>query len=622
VEARPGCGAGQQLDERPRQPCQPADPLRQPIRDVRVVPAEQLVAAFPRERDLDVLGGEARDEVRRQRRRVRKRLVESVRQCRQEQRRVGAQHELAVPRSVPLRDEPRVRELVERTLLEADRERPQPAARLRRRQRGQRRRVDASGQEHADRDVAHEVRADGVPEPRPELLREHGPGLAPQLARRRRPGEPREPDPAATLPHEQMPGRQLPGPAEDRVRRRDRVEREKTFERVEVDLAPRQRPQLRRERKPVALLAVVERLDPEPVPREHEPPPARIPDRDGEHPAQPRREPVAGLLVEVDENLRVAVRPEAMAGRLELGAQLLVVVDLAVLDDVDGAVLVRDRLVARLEVDDREPPRGQADGAVDDRALAVRATVDERRVHRREPCGVDGLGRRRDAADPAHRATVTPGRIAFGACASSSSAAATCASRASGSAATTSAGGSTSSRRGESWTPRSTQGSTSWTPPTSTVAGARASASSERCSAGGGTASCSRRSSEWTWATAPAPAARPSTSAAPSTARSAASAPIGSTFTTTTVPTASRRSRRRSARSTGSSARGRSATPAARTSTQRCSPRRRRRRRRPASSRSRTSTASSTARQRTRPCPPRAAWGSPSCPTSRSQAAS
>src|SRR5207247_2599339 len=99
-------------------------------------------------------------------------------------------------------------------------------------------------------------------------------------------------------------------------------------------------------------------------PREDEPALARVPDRNGEHAAEAGCEAAAVLLVEVYEHLGVAVRAKTVTGALELGAQLPVVVDLAVLDDVDAAVLVRDRLVARLEVDDREPPRRQTGRAV------------------------------------------------------------------------------------------------------------------------------------------------------------------------------------------------------------------------------------------------------------------
>src|SRR5207245_1428893 len=100
-------------------------------------------------------------------------------------------------------------------------------------------------------------------------------------------------------------------------------------------------------------LADVERLDPEWVAGEEQPPGASVPQRDREHAPQTVEEGSPPLLVAVHEHLGVAVRAEAMAGALELTPQLPVVVDLAVLDDGDAAVLVGDRLVARLEVDDR-----------------------------------------------------------------------------------------------------------------------------------------------------------------------------------------------------------------------------------------------------------------------------
>src|SRR5438552_14050604 len=84
-------------------------------------------------------------------------------------------------------------------------------------------------------------------------------------------------------------------------------------------------------------------------------PPPRVPDRHREHPAQAGCERLAVLLVQVEQHLGVAARAESMAGPLELAPQLAVVVDLAVLDDVNRPVLVPDRLVAGLEVDDREP---------------------------------------------------------------------------------------------------------------------------------------------------------------------------------------------------------------------------------------------------------------------------
>ena len=78
-----------------------------------------------------------------------------------------------------------------------------------------------------------------------------------------------------------------------------------------------------------------------------------------------------------------------MSRSLELVHQLAVVVDLAVLDDDDRAVLVRDRLVAARQVDDRKSPRRDPDRPVEVRALGVGAAVIERLRHPAEAVGVD-----------------------------------------------------------------------------------------------------------------------------------------------------------------------------------------------------------------------------------------
>ncbi len=71
------------------------------------------------------------------------------------------------------------------------------------------------------------------------------------------------------------------------------------------------------------------------------------------------------LLVGVHEHLGVATGREPVPLRLQLLAQLVVVEDLPVLHDDDRPVLVADRLVAVLEVDDRQAPRRQCDGPFD-----------------------------------------------------------------------------------------------------------------------------------------------------------------------------------------------------------------------------------------------------------------
>src|SRR5205085_7530150 len=100
----------------------------------------------------------------------------------------------------------------------------------------------------------------------------------------------------ARRPRKDMSRRELAAIAEDRQRRGNRVEGEERLERVEVDLAARERAQLGRERELAAHVPVQERLDPEAVAREQEPTRAApVPERDREHPAQPAREVVAVL---------------------------------------------------------------------------------------------------------------------------------------------------------------------------------------------------------------------------------------------------------------------------------------------------------------------------------------
>src|SRR5215831_14878576 len=113
------------------------------------------------------------------------------------------------------------------------------------------------------------MRTNRVAQSRAELLDELG-LLVLAFRYRRRASEPLEPH-AAVLPNEQVTCGQLAHVAEDRQRRRDRVERKERLDRVEVDLAAWQPPQLGREGQLAVDVPVVERLDPEAVAHEHEP---------------------------------------------------------------------------------------------------------------------------------------------------------------------------------------------------------------------------------------------------------------------------------------------------------------------------------------------------------------
>src|SRR5439155_41425 len=92
-------------------------------------------------------------------------------------------------------------------------------------------------------------------------------------------------------------------------------------------------------------------------------PAARVPHREGEHAAQPVHAGGTVRLPRAQQHLRVAAGGEPAAAGLQLAAQVAEVVDLAVEDERDGAVLASHRLLAGDEVDDRQtrhPERGLA----------------------------------------------------------------------------------------------------------------------------------------------------------------------------------------------------------------------------------------------------------------------
>ena len=150
---------------------------------------------------------------------------------------------------------------------------------------------------------------------------------------------------------------------------------------------------------------VVQRLDAEVVAVQHElaaapilPGAAQVGDGEGPHAVEARGAGGAPLLVGVDDDLGVAVRAEGVAGGLELGAQLAVVVDLAVVDEPDGLVLVGHGLVPALAVDDAQAAVTEADGRRLEGAGVIGAAVHDGGGHAPEKLPVGRAGEAEDAA--------------------------------------------------------------------------------------------------------------------------------------------------------------------------------------------------------------------------------
>ena len=266
-----------------------------PHSEVAGVATERLVAADSRQRHLHVARRGLGHDVCRDRRGVGERLVERPHDRRQQRLQVGLQDLLVMVGLEAPGDEPRVRQLVvrRRRAAEAHREGGDPSRRHLAHAGDHRARVDAAGEEDAERHVALEP----PPHRLAHLLSNRG-----QLLRQRRPSHRRRGAerklPVATQrestvgERRRVRRRKLPDLAEDRVRGRRVAEREVVVEGRPVERArdgrmTEERLRLRGEQEQSSPVPVVERLLAQPITREEQPPLGAVPDREREHAAQP-----------------------------------------------------------------------------------------------------------------------------------------------------------------------------------------------------------------------------------------------------------------------------------------------------------------------------------------------
>ena len=271
-------------------------------------------------------------------------------------------------------------------------------------------RVEPAGEEHPERNVAHEADPGRVAEPPPEVLRQIA--IVAALVRRgwidRLPVAP-DGEPAAV--EDGVRGRrELVDLGEGGEPGGDVAEAQVEIERLFVELAgncriAEERLDLAPEGQPVLAEVVVERLLPQPVAGEEDAAVLPVPDGEGEHPAQALGKLFAPLLVTVDQDLGVAVALEDVALGDELALEIEEVVDLAVEDDPDRSVLVGHRLRAgRREIDDRQAPVAEAERAFQVDAAAVGTAMRDHLGHAGEELAVGWLRRIsiQEAADAAH----------------------------------------------------------------------------------------------------------------------------------------------------------------------------------------------------------------------------
>ena len=124
-----------------------------------------------------------------------------------------------------------------------------------------------------------------------------------------------------------------------------------------------------------ALRGQIKRLLAERIARQHQGAVAPVPKGDREHAAQAGKAIHAPLLIGMHDDLGVARRREAVAEAKELVSELDIIVDLAVIDGRNRSILIMDRLMPAVQIDDRKPPMADHHALILKDALIVRAAM-------------------------------------------------------------------------------------------------------------------------------------------------------------------------------------------------------------------------------------------------------
>ena len=363
------------------------------LHPVPCVPGPELVAAVTRERHGHMLARCRRHVVGRHRGGVGERLVEVPRQPGKQRFDMGSHDMRVLYDPEMLRDALRVLQFVVGALREPDRRRDDGCVARLLHEGDDEARIDAAREKRPEWHVADQPHADRLTQLRFERLQPCALGIGSRLGRERQIPVLRHAYLTA-LRHEHVARRQFVDRPVDRQRRRNIEKGEIGVERLGAPVTwhrrvDQQRLDLRPEHEAVVEQGIVQGLDAYAIAREDQPALPRVPDCEGEHPAQPIHEVDAPLLVPVDEHFGVAGRSEAVSVRLELLAHLGEVVDLAVEDRPYGAVFIRERLVAGGKIDDAQAPMPQPDPFPEIETVRVGPAVPDGICHRAEQIRID-----------------------------------------------------------------------------------------------------------------------------------------------------------------------------------------------------------------------------------------
>jgi hypothetical protein len=173
---------------------------------------------------------------------------------------------------------------------------------------------------------------------------------------------------AVRLDGQDRGGRQLAHSLQDRARRRnDRVQRHVIVQRRRIDggvdaAAGEQRGQGGGEAQAARVLCEIERLDAEPVAREHDAAAVALPDREREHAAEALDAARAPGMPGLENDFGVAAGEEAVAAGFQLPAQFAEIIDAAVERDREPERGVAHRLLrGGVEIENAQPAMRKGD---------------------------------------------------------------------------------------------------------------------------------------------------------------------------------------------------------------------------------------------------------------------
>src|SRR5580700_782579 len=106
----------------------------------------------------------------------------------------------------------------------------------------------------------------------------------------------------------------------------------------------------------------------------------------------------------MDDNFCVSIRFEDMTPPQQIGAEFLIVINLAIEDDPDCSVFIRQRLMSGAEINDGQTAKTQPDRPSDMISLIIGTTVTNRVRHRPEQRNRHGRStvKHEFSADSAH----------------------------------------------------------------------------------------------------------------------------------------------------------------------------------------------------------------------------